>query len=166
MSDSPDLASEQAQHATKVCEAYWPEDAETLRQLRETVFIEEQQVPRHIEWDGQDEDAVHVIARQGGTAIGCGRLLGDGRIGRLAVLGDYRGQGLGALLLGAILKLARGRGDLRVYLHAQTHALKFYGNAGFSAVGDEFIEAGIPHRHMELMFDYRDCNELVYPVRY
>ncbi|MEM1142620.1 MAG: GNAT family N-acetyltransferase [Pseudomonadota bacterium] len=166
MSDSSNSASEQAQHATRVREAYWPEDAETLRRLRELVFIEEQQVPRDIEWDGQDEGAVHVMAHQDGTAIGCGRLLADGRIGRLAVLGDYRGQGLGAKLLGAILKLARGRGDLCVYLHAQTHALKFYENAGFSAVGDEFVEAGIPHRHMELMLDYRDCNELVYPVRY
>ncbi len=84
-----------------------------------------------------------------GTPIGCGRLLPDGHVGRLAVLSDSRGRGVGAALLDALMALARERGDARVVLNAQTQAMPFYAKFGFAPVGAQFLEAGIPHQAME-----------------
>ena len=81
-------------------------------------------------------------------AIGCGRLLPDGHIGRLAVLPAWRGRDVGSALLGQLVDLARARGHARVILNSQTQAMPFYARHGFVAVGDEYLEAGIPHRTM------------------
>jgi len=82
--------------------------------------------------------------------IGCGRLLRDGHIGRMAVLRECRGRGVGAALLALLVALARERGNDRAILNAQTHALPFYARFGFMPEGLEFTEAGIPHRTMTL----------------
>ena len=131
--------------------ADWDDDAETLRAIRGRVFVEEQGVPRDVEWDGRDEDAVHVLAEDHrGDAVGTARLLPSGQIGRMAVLPERRGFGIGRALLDAAVDAARDRGDAEVFLNAQAHALGFYEAAGFRAVGAEFMEAGIPHQRMEL----------------
>lgn len=83
-----------------------------------------------------------------GTPIACGRLLPDGHIGRMAVLSGWRGQGVGAAVLSMLIEMARDRGDAMVRLHAQTHAVPFYARFGFAPEGDEYLEAGIPHRTM------------------
>lgn len=129
----------------------WDTHAERLRQVRETVFVEEQQVPRELEWDGLDESATHFLAlNEAGQALGCARLLPDGQIGRMAVLAQARGTGLGMRLLEAAIAAAVARGLPRVFLHAQTQALGFYRKAGFLPHGPEFMEAGIPHYEMTL----------------
>lgn len=133
-----------------VREAHWQRESAGLMALREQVFIREQQVPREIEMDGLDEQAVHVVVEAGGKPIAYGRLLPDGRIGRMAVLPEHRGQGLGRKVLDKLIELARGRGMERVYLHAQTHALAFYQRAGFVEDGPAFREAGIDHVAMQL----------------
>lgn len=69
-------------------------------------------------------------------------------LGRMAVLPAYRGQGVGAALLQALLECAQQRQDLAVVLHAQTHAVGFYEKFGFIKEGAEYIEAGIPHYTM------------------
>lgn len=131
--------------------ADWDADAEALRAIRTRVFVEEQAVPRDIEWDGQDEGAVHLVAEDHrGDAIGTARLLPSGQIGRMAVLPERRGFGIGRALLDAAVDAARERGEREVFLNAQAHALGFYEAAGFRAVGAEFEEAGIAHRRMEL----------------
>lgn len=84
--------------------------------------------------------------------MGTGRLLPDGHIGRMAVLREWRGKGVGALLLRALVELARSRGHTSVRLNAQTQALGFYRRYGFEAVGAQFMEAGIPHLAMRLDF--------------
>ena len=125
---------------------YWNASEKMLRALRTTVFVEEQGVPVELEWDGLDEQAYHVIAfspdRQ---PIGTGRLLQDGHIGRIAVLKEWRGKGVGKALLGMLLVIANKMGYEEVKLHAQTRALGFYVRRGFLAQGEEFMEAGIPH---------------------
>jgi len=83
-----------------------------------------------------------------GVPIGCGRLLPNGYIGRVAVLSDWRGQGVGAAILTRLIALAQERGHKRVLLNAQTRAIPFYARLGFAPTGDEFIEAGIPHQTM------------------
>lgn len=128
----------------------WGRHAHELVPIRRTVFIEEQRVPESIELDGEDGDCVHALARAAdGEPIGTGRLLPSGQIGRMAVLPAWRGRGVGAALLEALVQEAVRRG-LNCHLNAQTHALDFYTRAGFRPEGEEFMEAGIPHRRMTL----------------
>jgi hypothetical protein len=129
----------------------WPGAKPYARLVRERVFIEEQRVPRELEWDEWDAPSEHAVACDaGGASIGTARLLPDGRIGRMAVLRAWRGRGVGAGLLAALLGRARERGIPRVTLHAQTQAADFYRRFGFSERGGEFLEAGIPHVEMTL----------------
>ena len=129
----------------------WREALPLARPVREKVFIEEQKVPRELEWDEWDERSDHALARgSGGNPIGTARLLPDGRIGRMAVLKEWRGRGVGAALLVALLDRARGRSMTRSVIHAQTQAAGFYRRFGFSERGPEFLEAGIPHVEMTL----------------
>jgi predicted GNAT family N-acyltransferase len=128
----------------------WPRDEHALRAIRLAVFVIEQNVPEELEWDGIDAACVHAIAEDAhGAPIGCGRLLPDGHIGRMAVNRDWRGRGVGTALLERLVQLARAKGHPRVLLHAQTHAIAFYARAGFEPVGIDYLEAGIPHRTMQ-----------------
>ena len=129
----------------------WIATRDKLRALRYAIFVEEQRVPEELEWDDADERSYHVLATsEEGEAIGTGRLKLDGQIGRMAVARDWRRRGVGAAILQALLDLARKEGCTMVRLHAQTHALAFYAKYGFTAVGEEFDEAGIAHRMMEI----------------
>ena len=77
-----------------------------------------------------------------------GRLLPDGQIGRMAVLKDARGSGVGARMLTVLAGAARARGDREAVLSAQTHALDFYRKQGFVEEGAQYLDAGIPHQTM------------------
>lgn len=124
-----------------------------LRAVREAVFVREQQVPLELELDAADPLCAHVVARDaGGDPIGTGRLDAGGRIGRMAVLAGWRGRGVGAALLQALLCIARERGLKEVVLHAQASAITFYARHGFVPVGERFHEAGIEHQSMRLTF--------------
>jgi len=135
--------------AFTVRSASWEQDRKALIRIRTEVFINEQQVPPDLEWDGYDRDCWHVIACTAqGEAIGTARMLYDGHIGRMAVLPPYRHQGVGSALLTALLDMARDSHLEEVILNAQTSALGFYQHHGFSICSDEFLDAGIPHRRM------------------
>jgi predicted GNAT family N-acyltransferase len=135
----------------------WREALPLARPVRERVFIEEQKVPRELEWDEWDEISDHAVAFDAtGKPIGTARLLPDGRIGRMAVREEWRGKGVGAALLGAMLDRARSRSMVRAVLHAQTQAAGFYRKFGFTERGDEFEEAGIPHVEMTLELSSRE----------
>ncbi len=124
----------------------WNTDSKPLKAVRIAVFVEEQGVPEDLEWDGLDERSQHVMAiASSGKPVGTGRLLPDAHIGRMAVLKEWRGKGVGGALLDTLLVLANRTGFGVVQLHAQTHALDFYRKRGFMAQGKEFMEAGIPH---------------------
>ena len=132
----------------------WGQEEAALRAIREIVFIREQSVPEKLECDGLDPSCAHVLAWNGhGEAIGTARMQKNGTLGRMAVLKDWRGRGVGRALLHTLLDLARTQGLTRVTLSSQTHALGFYERAGFRAIGEPFMDAGIPHRKMvkELM---------------
>jgi predicted GNAT family N-acyltransferase len=130
----------------------WGESEALIRSVRTAVFIHEQNVPVELEWDGLDVQSLHVVAElMTGQSIGSGRLLPDGHIGhigRMAVLRDYRGRGVGRGLLLELLALARELGFKSIELNAQSHAVGFYERLGFAIVSAEFMEAGIPHRTM------------------
>jgi len=137
----------------KISKTAWAEAQAELSAIRRAVFIEEQQVPEDLEWDGEDEAALHVLATDNGRPVACGRMLADGHIGRMAVLKDFRGRGAGRLILKTLLmeaeKLRRGR----VFLNAQIRAAGFYAKYGFNQAGGEFLDAGIPHIRMEKTLD-------------
>ena len=136
----------------RVRTADWFRDGDALRSVRHDVFVVEQRVPAPLEWDAVDPECVHALAFDGdGHAIGCGRLLPDGHIGRMAVRRAWRGRGVGAALLAHLIELARARGDAKVVLNAQVHAMAFYARFGFVPAGEPFDEAGIPHQAMERM---------------
>lgn len=131
----------------------WASLGECAAAIRLAVFVTEQGVPLDIELDNQDAVSVHVLAKEAnGTAIATGRLLPDGHIGRMAVLPAYRGQGVGSLLLNALINEARRQGHTAVVLSAQQHACAFYEAHGFVPEGYPYVDAGIDHILMRLRF--------------
>lgn len=135
-------------------ETNWLAAQAELAQVRQQVFVIEQQVPLALEWDGLDAAAIHVLARdQNQNAIGCARILAGGSIGRMAVLKNWRKQGVGYALLQAAIASCRSRGWLHISLSAQTHAIGFYQRAGFVVCSEEYLDAGIPHRDMVLQLN-------------
>ena len=120
-----------------------------LRAVREPVFVQEQQVPIELEWDELDPVCVHVIARDAaGKPIGTGRLTPEHKIGRMAVLPEWRGRGVGDALLLALIREAAQRRWPELCLHSQASAVGFYVKHGFVPYGDRFMEAGIEHQSM------------------
>ncbi|HET7306245.1 MAG TPA: GNAT family N-acetyltransferase [Gammaproteobacteria bacterium] len=134
-----------------VREATWADDSKALRAIRQLVFVEEQNVPPELEWDETDAQCLHALAiDSAGNAIGCGRLLDGGKIGRMAVLPAWRDRGVGSALLRFLMGVAQSRGCTECRLDAQIRAMDFYHRHGFTAEGEEFLDADIPHRHMRL----------------
>ena len=126
--------------------ASWQADRAKLEFVRRQVFIIEQKIPESEEWDDADENSSHVLAfSEKRDVVGTGRLGPTGKIARLAVLGEYRGQGVGSAMLIRLVEEARQRGFDQVYLHAQMHALNFYKKFGFVSDEEIFSEGGIPH---------------------
>jgi predicted GNAT family N-acyltransferase len=126
--------------------ASWQADRARLEFVRRQVFIIEQKIPESEEWDDADENSSHVLAfSKKRDVVGTGRLEPTGKIARLAVVGQYRGQGVGSAMLIRLVEEARQSGFDQVYLHAQTHALNFYKKFGFVSDEEIFSEGGIPH---------------------
>jgi predicted GNAT family N-acyltransferase len=126
----------------------WESARKHAAPIRYTVFVEEQGVPRDIELDEMDPRCIHAVAFEDHKAVATGRLLPDGHIGRMAVLKEWRGRGIGGQILNALMNEARARGDREVALSAQVHATAFYRAHGFVEEGAEYLEAGIAHRDM------------------
>jgi predicted GNAT family N-acyltransferase len=127
-----------------------PADWPGIVALRTRVFVDEQGVPPEIEQDAADATAVHGVARDAaGVLVATGRLLlrddGTAAIGRMATDASARGRGYGAAVLRVLQDEARRRGAREVQLHAQVTARAFYERAGYRALGEEYVEAGIRH---------------------
>jgi predicted GNAT family N-acyltransferase len=116
--------------------------------IRFAIFVGEQNVPADIELDDMDEKSLHAIAWDDGKAVGTGRLLPEGKIGRMAVVKEWRRRGVGAAILEALLAEARRRGHREIRLSAQLQAAEFYRAHGFVAEGKVYEEAGILHQAM------------------
>lgn len=128
----------------------WDSHREQLLEVRTTVFVDEQKVPASIEVDEFDPVSTHLLATESetGKPIGTARLLPDGKVGRVAVLKNWRKKGLGRMLMEQIIDLAEKQGHKQLTLHGQTRTVGFYQSLGFECEGDEFEEAGIPHYKM------------------
>jgi len=129
----------------------WHDGEPLLRAIRETVFIREQGVPEELEWDEFDETCRHALALSlAGDAVGCGRILPNGHIGRIAVMQPWRKQKVGTAIMEALLDEARARGYPSVDVDAQVQAVPFYEGFGFISEGKTFMDAGLPHIKMTL----------------
>lgn len=129
----------------------WEDEASLIQIVRTAVFIQEQHVPAELEWDEFDETSMHVLACDArGQPIGTARLLPDGHIGRMAVLKEWRRQGIGSAILQKVLKEMISQGMHKAILNAQVTAVGFYQKFGFQIAGNEFMDAEIPHVQMFL----------------
>ncbi|MDT8997687.1 YbgC/FadM family acyl-CoA thioesterase [Paucibacter sp. APW11] len=131
----------------------WAELGQDAGHIRQTVFVEEQNIPAEMEWDAGDSACLHAVAyNRMGRALATGRLLehvpGVAKIGRMAVLSSMRGSGVGREVLEALMRAGRQQGYREVLLHAQISAVGFYLRAGFVQRGPQFEEAGIVHVEM------------------
>ena len=135
-------------NVVKIEQVNWQDAEAELRDIRTTVFIEEQSVPEELEWDEYDESGVHVLAKIENKAIATGRLLHTGQVGRMAVLKLYRKQGVGSKIIKEILSIADKMQMNIVFLHSQVDAIAFYQKFGFEEEGGVFDDAGIPHKKM------------------
>lgn len=127
----------------------WESNRRDLLAVRREVFVLEQGVPEEIEIDEHDSASLHFLAVDADNVpIGTARLLPDGKVGRMAVLSPWRRCGVGRSLMMAAIEAARQQGKMGLHLHAQVHSIRFYESLGFEVRGEEFEEAGIPHREM------------------
>ncbi len=133
----------------------WQLAPASVRDIRERVFIREQKVPPELEWDQTDEIADHYLAvLPDNTPAGVARLFSTleetGHIGRMAILPEHRGSGIGEALLRHLIQESAGRfSELR--LSAQEHAIPFYQRSGFHVCSDVYDDAGIPHYDMRCL---------------
>ncbi len=123
-------------------------------EIREKVFIEEQECSRDEEFDGYDDESVHFIAYYDGKPAGTSRYRRTDKgikLERFAVYQEFRGKGVGKRLVqssvGHIEATIKEPG-LLLYLHAQLMAIPLYARHGFQKIGEKFVEAQIEHFEM------------------
>ncbi len=128
-------------------------DFDEIHEIRKQVFMLEQNCPEEEELDEMDHYALHLVLYLDGKPVGTGRIFHDGRtlrMGRIAVLKEYRGQKLGDMIIRLLLYRAFQSDADEIAIHAQAYISKIYLKFGFKPEGEEFMEAGIPHIAMRL----------------
>jgi len=133
----------------------WIDGYAPLLMIREKVFIEEQKVTPQLEWDGRDEEAIHFLAYQDEKVIGCARAFvieNHMQLGRMAVLKEYRNKGIGSFLIEKAITTAKLNQLSKISISAQCHAIDFYKKFGFEVTSEIYLDAGISHQDMELIF--------------
>jgi predicted GNAT family N-acyltransferase len=129
-----------------------PGEFEQAMELRREVFVVEQEVEEAEEFDGREDECVHVVAVDGGRVIGCCRLLPERdvvKLGRMVVAADRRREGVAEALLAESDVQAAGLGASRITLSAQTYVTDLYEKAGYAVTSEPFDEVGIEHVRME-----------------
>ncbi|MFC1495441.1 GNAT family N-acetyltransferase [Thermodesulfobacteriota bacterium] len=120
-----------------------------IRNVRDDVFCKEQGVPHELEFDGMDSGATHSIAFDDDIEIGTGRMLSDGHIGRIAVKKQYRGKGIGKMIMKSLIDEAVNMRFHEIWLSSQYRAKGFYEKLGFIETGSIYQEADIDHIKMK-----------------
>jgi predicted GNAT family N-acyltransferase len=68
------------------------------------------------------------------------------KIGRLSLLEEHRGRGIGSKMMSILLDYAKTKDCKKLSLNAQIDAMAFYEKFGFIAEEEVFDEGGILHR--------------------
>ena len=121
----------------------------TSLNIREKVFVEEQNVARKLEVENEDEATFYLLLIDE-IAVGTGRwrkTKSGIKLERFAILPEYRNKNLGTVLLKKVLADLEQQTE-KIYLHSQLKAIPYYERQGFKKVGDMFVEAGIKHVEM------------------
>ena len=134
--------------ALEIKEVAYTQAQDFIHQVRKQVFIVEQKVPAELEFDEADPLAVHVVAFINSQPVATGRIAPDGKIGRMAVLKNFRKKGIGQKILQRLVDIGCHNGLKKLYLSSQCHAIPFYEKVGFTPQGPVYEEAGIDHRLM------------------
>lgn len=134
----------------EVIQVSWASHSAQLIAVREPVFVVEQEVDPDFEWDEIDATAIHLLALANHQPVGCARIIKHQKVGRMAVLKDWRGSGIGMALLLEAINICKAYGSKAVFLTAQTHAISFYKQAGFVEISGVYQDANIPHVDMQL----------------
>ena len=135
----------------------WLAAREAAYAIRYAVFVEEQGISAELEIDDYDPIAEHALALVDGRCVATARVYLDeqdpskAKIGRMAVLKDFRGQGIGTALLGEAIRAGMMQGASIFELHAQQSAAPFYAKLQFKPDGAIFDEVGIAHQRMRLV---------------
>lgn len=137
----------------KVITAETAMEKEQAFEIRTNVFVKEQGVPLHLEMDEYDDSSVHFVGYHLEQPIAAGRIReieqGIGKVERVCVLDEFRGQHVGVLIMEEMESHAKKLGLFTLKLHAQVHAIPFYEKLGYQVTSPEFLDADIPHRAME-----------------
>ncbi|MBP2546860.1 GNAT family N-acetyltransferase [Acinetobacter guillouiae] len=128
----------------------WSQLQHDAKLIRSMVFIEEQNISEADEWDEQDAISLHFVVYAQDQPIATARLLENNSIGRVAVLQQYRGEGIGKLLMQQIIQVAKQQNRAFLQLSAQVYVTRFYENLGFQVQGEEYLDCEIPHIDMGL----------------
>jgi predicted GNAT family N-acyltransferase len=144
--------------STRTALGLWSELGKDAAKIRAEVFVKEQGIPAELEWDDTDKVCIHVLVySESGAeskAVGTGRLIapekegGPAKIGRMAVLKEFRRQGIGDDIMQALIEHAFDAGYETIELSAQAYVQGFYANHGFVAKGELYEEVGIAHQKM------------------
>ncbi|WP_407303485.1 GNAT family N-acetyltransferase [Acinetobacter sp.] len=130
----------------------WDKLQNDAKLIREQVFIQEQQIAVEDEWDAEDTVSVHFVVYDQDQPIATARLLQNNSVGRVAVLKSHRGVGIGKLLMQQIIQQANHEQREFLTLSSQAHAIQFYAGLGFKVEGEQYLDCGIPHIDMRLLF--------------
>lgn len=136
----------------KIVSGTWQALATDAKAIREVVFIQEQNIPVEDEWDALDAVSIHFVVYINGETVATARLLENNSVGRVAVLKQYRGLKIGQKLMQAVITLAKDQKRAFVKLSSQVHAIGFYQALGFVVEGEEYLDCGIPHIDMRLIY--------------
>ena len=124
-------------------------EKESVISIRRIVFIQELNIPEHMEIDDNEDLATYVLAKVEGKNVGTARWRETNsgiKLERFAVLSQYRSYGVGTAMTKFILKqLDQSK---LIYLNAQESAISFYEKLGFDSTGSMFDEVGIAHQKM------------------
>lgn len=120
-------------------------------QIREEVFVVEQEVATHEEFDEFEDESHHFVALdENDEPVGAARWRYTDKgikLERFAAKKTMRGKGLGSAIVKAVLDDITEKADKGTYLymHAQLPAVPLYLKFDFQTKGDQFDECGIMH---------------------
>ncbi|MFP5272076.1 GNAT family N-acetyltransferase [Coleofasciculus sp.] len=136
----------------------YKEYSAAIQGVRQSVFHIEQGVDPSLDLDGKDETADHILAYIENQPVGTVRVRyldhQTAKIERLAVLSEFRGQGIGKRLMEEALNIAANKQINTVVIHAQDYVKSLYLKLGFLPEGERFEEAGISHLKMIKLLNF------------
>ena len=130
-------------------ELKWYQAAGDIVEIRKKVFVVEQRFDMNKICDSLDDRSFHVIALDlQNNPIGSGRLTPAGRIGKIAVLINHRGRGIGTQILSELINIAKARDIEVLSLNAEAGLVNFYDQQKFYVDGPVYMKQGIPFQRM------------------